>query len=262
MRGRADKLAQNPATKDVAAGLRMRQGMIDETLDQVPELQPARADYRAKSQAIDVLGKERRDVFSTDPTDYQSWVASLSPEAREANKVAIRQEIMDTLGGQRASTFGSVEELATSEYARQNLAAALGPEEAQSYLSNLSARLEQVRNARFVSPNDGSRTAVLENDVSGLVDTAKAVGQAARGDVVGGGWRILERWLLNRGVSDQSARIIAEAAADDTALTRIVAEIEAQRPGAGQEFLALRQAVIAGGATSSLRTNEERQAPR
>lgn len=228
-----------------ASGLKQRQGMIDQTLDRVPALAPARADYRAKSQALDVLGKKRQDVFSTDPRSYGQWLESLPPEARQANAVAIRQEILDTLGGQRSSTFGTVDELATSQYAQANLRQALGPE-ADKYLAHLTARLDQVRNARMVDPNAGSRTAVLENDVSGLMKAGGALGDVARGNIPGLVRRGVD-WLATRGVSEQDARLIAEAAIDPAKLPQVLQLLERQiGPGPAREFIALRNAALVG----------------
>lgn len=238
-----------------ASGLKQRQGIVDQTLDKVDELQPARADYRAKSQALGVLGKERQDAFSTDPATYGKWLESLSPEARNANAVALRQEVLDTLGGQRSSTLGTVDELTTSEYARANLKQALGPE-ADRYLAHLEARLSQVRNARMVDPNAGSRTAVLSNDLEGVVKTAgkaASVGMsAARGDIVGAAGKI-GQWFLSRGVSEDQARILARASMDPKGLPHILKAIEARAGKQGvQQFLQVRNAALIGGASTLL----------
>lgn len=251
MRGRADKLAQSPDTRDIASGIRPRVGDIDTTLDNVPELAPARADYRAKSQAIGVLGKDRQDIFSTDPADYAKWLDSLPAEAREANKVAIRQEIVDTLGGQRASTMGSIDELATSAYARDNLAMALGPEEAGRYLANLQARLEQVRNASFVSPNAGSRTAVLENDLGNLKEVGGVMKDVARRDLWSLGDRALQ-WFASRGIGEREARQLSELASDPQRLDEVLAHLQ-RRYGerAAQEFVQWQRALPAALAVTS-----------
>lgn len=259
MRGRAKKLSQSPDTADIGAGLTPRVGMIDDTLNQVPELAPARADYKAKSQALGVLGKERKDVYSTDPADYASWLDSLPEEAREANKVAIRQEILDTLGGQRASTFGSVDELATSPYVRDNLAMALGPDEARSYLANLQARLDQVRNASFVSPNAGSRTAVLENDISGLKEVGGAVGDTMRGNIAGLAQRAAQ-WFASRGINEREAQTLSEAAIDPRRLDELLNHLERRYgQGAAQDFIQWRQAILPGAvaATAAARAPQQ-----
>jgi hypothetical protein len=260
MRNRASAMAKNNRG-DVASGLGDRVRMIDQTLAQVPEIQPARANYQAKSQAIGVLGKDRKDVFSTDPQDYGKWLASLSPEAGDANKVAIRQEILDTLGGQRSSTFGSIDELASSEYAKANLRQALGPE-ADRYLAHISARVEQARNAGMVNPNAGSRTAVLENDLSGVKKGVSAFASAARGDAGGLAMKLGE-WLLSRGVSEADAQALARAAVDPAQTQAVIRQLSS-RYGAGtaNQFLRLRNAGLSGALALSSQVSAAQPQPR
>ena len=238
---RAKTLGQR-GSRDIAGGVRARAADLDTALGGVEGLEPARAAYKAKSQAIDILeGPERLDVFSTDPSDYAAWMAQLSPEARRANQVGIRQEILDTLGGQRASTFGSLDELATSPYVRENLRAALGQDVADGYLANLAARLEQTRNATFVSPNANSRTEVLRNDVAeatkGVIDTGVKV---ARGDGIGLIQSALD-WFTRRGISAKQAEALARATTDPAQLDRLLVAL-AKRSGP-DEARSLLQAV-------------------
>lgn len=237
-----------------AGGSYQRQKQLDSVLNDVEEIKPARQDYRNKSQAIGVLGKERQDIFSTDPGDYGRWLQGLSPEARQANQVAIRQEVLDTLGGQRSSTFGSVDELATSEYAKANLAQALGAD-AKPYLAFLEAKLEQVRNARMVDPNAGSRTAVLENDLGGVMRDVGAVGgKAMSGNPVGAAFEGAKIWLARRGISEQQARVIAEASTDPAKLQNVLAYLEQKlgKPAAQQYLEQLRRPALAGVASGAI----------
>lgn len=225
------KTAGRRGANDIAGGLRGREVDLNNALDNVDGLDVARADFKAKSQAIDILdGKERLDVFSTDPADYANWLSSLTPEAQRANQVGIRQEILDTLGGQRASTFGSLDELATSPYVRDNLRVAMGDDVADQYIANLSARLEQTRNATFVSPNAGSRTAVLENDTAQAAKGAIDIGsKVVRGDALG----LLQStadWFTRRGVSQEQAEAVAKAMTDPAQLDRVITAI-ARRSG-------------------------------
>lgn len=238
-RERGGKFAEM-GRRSSARGALVRRDQLDAVLDKIDAVKPARAAYRAKSQAIDVLNKPgvRQDIFSTDPTDYAAWLKSLPPEARRANQVAIRQEILDTLGGQRASTFGSLDELATSPYVRDNLRAAIGPD-ADQYISHLTQRLEKTRNAGFVAPNAGSRTAVLNDDMASKTGEALQIG----GRVVSGDWRgaigtAVVNWLKNRGISEQQAASIARYAVseDQAQLDRMIVAIERRLgPKAGRE---------------------------
>jgi hypothetical protein len=242
-------LAQN-GSNDIASGMFKRQDLINSALDNVDGLQPARAAFRAKSQAIDILTKPgvRKDPFSTDPSDYKAWVDSLPPEAQHANQVAIRQDILDTLGGQRAGTAGSIDELATSQYAKQNLAAALGDKEAGDYLGNLSARLAQRGNATFVSPNGGSRTAVLQNDAGNALGRAVSVADTAHkvatGNVVGLAAKAAA-WLKTRGLSDSDATELAQASVDPGRLDSVISAIrQLKDPETARGFVNFRGGLI------------------
>jgi len=240
--GERAETAGRRGARDIASGLRSRQSAITGALDNVEGLGEARANFRQTTQAINVAdGTDRLDIFSTDPADYGQWVQSLGPEARRANAMAIRQEILDTLGGQRSSTFGSLDELSTSPYVRENLAAAVGEEAADGYLRNIAARLRQTRNASMVTPGAGSRTAVLENDLGevgrNVSAGANAVQQTLRGDVIGLA-RTAADWWRRRGVSPAQAEALARVTTDEGMLDRLIAAAEARGgQGAGQDFL-------------------------
>ncbi|MCR5876990.1 hypothetical protein [Phenylobacterium sp. J367] len=238
-----------------ARGALARRDQLDQTLEGVEGLRPARETYRNQSRAIEVArGENRLDPLSTDPRDYAAWVRSLPPEAQEANRVAIRQQILDTLGKQRENSFGALDQLTSSQYARQNLSAAFG-DGADRFLNEVGARVAQARNAQFVQPNAGSRTAVLANDVGNQAQqTVGAVRQGLSGDVIGLAARAIDMWR-GRGLSEQQARELAMMAVDpnqtDAAIQAIAARLA---PRERQEFLSLRNAIGVGaiaGATAS-----------
>jgi len=262
-KGRA--LAQNGAT-DIASGMFKRQELINGALDNVEGLQPARAAFRAKSQAIDILTKPgaRLDPFSTDPADYKAWADSLPPEAQHANQVAIRQDVLDWLGGQRASSMGSIDDLTSSQYAKQNLATALGQKESGDYLANLMARLAQKRNATQVSPYAGSPTKMLQNDTSGLdrmVDLADTAVKVKTGNLMGLAAK-LSAHLKTAGLSDETARALARAATDPTKLDAVIAAISrAKGPQAARSFVNFRGGLIGAARGAGQARTLQPQAP-
>ncbi|MCR5881189.1 hypothetical protein [Phenylobacterium sp. J367] len=119
----------------------------------------------------------------------------------------------------------------------------------------MGARVAQARNAQFVQPNAGSRTAVLANDVGNQAQqTVGAVRQGLSGDVIGLAARAIDMWR-GRGLSEQQARELAMMAVDpnqtDAAIQAIAARLA---PRERQEFLSLRNAIGVGaiaGATAS-----------
>lgn len=257
-RDRGTAFAARPGGNTRAAGAYGRRAQIDETLDAVDELKPTRAAFREKSTAIDVArDKTRVDPFTTDPADYGRWLQSLPPAARNANRIAIRQDILDTLGGQRQGTLGTLDSLATSPYARDNLRQAFGAD-ADQFAAEISARLEQTRNASFVEPNAGSRTTVLANDAAETAKTGVQVArQAARFDLPGLAVSAIDMWT-RRGISKVDAEAIARIAVDQNATDQIVAAAmrRLNTPARRQEFMNLRNAATVGGlslATGSAR---------
>lgn len=211
-----------------AKGALTRRDEIDATLEGIEALKPAREAYRAKSQAIEVArGDNVSDPFSTDPADYGAWLKGLSPEAREANKVALRQDILDRLGGQKANSLGTLDQVESSEYFRDNLRQAIGDEAADQFIGNIRARLRQTRNASFVSPNAGSRTAVLDNDlgaVQGALAAADVAQKGLRGDLIGVANSAAD-WFRRLGVADADASALARVVTDPSRVDELVAAV-------------------------------------
>lgn len=247
-----------------ARGAFERRNQLDSTLDNVDALKPSRQAYAEKSRAVDVAtGKNWLDPQTNDPADYADWLRSLPPEARNANRLKIRQEILDTLGPQKANSFGALDSLTTSPYARENLRQALGEREAEQFLGQIAARLEQTRNASFVQPNAGSRTAVLENDTADLAKRGIEAGrQVFRGDAIGLVQSGVDMFL-RRGFSKEQAEKLARLAVDQTQTDAAIDAIaRTLTPAARGELFRLRDAAAVGAvgmATGGFRpTNEER----
>lgn len=183
MAGRAQAMNQRPDTRDIASGLFGRASQIDEALDGVPELAPARQAYREASGAIEAV-EAPLNVFNTEPRRFADWVRGLTPEQREAATVGIRQTILDQLGRQRNAGTGTLDNIAQAPYARQNLSALLGDEAAGQYIASVQARVQQAQRAARVSPNTGSQTMLRAQDegvnpvelVSAALDGVQSLG--------------------------------------------------------------------------------------
>lgn len=241
-----------------AKGALQRRDEIDSTLEGVEALKPARDAYRAKSQAIEVArGDNASDPFSTDPADYGAWLKSLSPDAREANKVAMRQDILDRLGGQKANSLGGLDQIESSEYFRDNLRQAIGDEAADQFIGNIRARLRQTRNASFVSPNAGSRTAVLENDLgpaTGALAAADVAQKTLRGDMIGVA-KTAADWFRRLGVAEADATALARVATDPARVDELVAAVRG--PGGAAKAKKMVQALDAAAANANSALEKE-----
>lgn len=243
-RQRGTAFAARPGRGMRAAGAFDRQGQINQVLDAAPGLTEARTAYRNTSQAIDVAGGVGTpNPFTTNPTDYAAWVQNLSPEARAANQVRVRQMMQDTLGRQRSNTFGTLDEWTTAPYAAPNLRTTFG-EQADQFVANMTGRLAQARNASFVQPNAGSRTQVLANDVGNTAqNVVGGLRQAGSGDILGLAARAVDAWR-SRGINPQQAEELARIAVDpnqtEAAIQAIAARLD---PATRQQFLSLRNAL-------------------
>lgn len=226
MRGRAQAMQQRPDTRDIAGGLFGREAQIDTALEGVEALAPARAQYRALSGAADVI-ENRPDIFSTDPQDFRAWVDTLSPEARDAAIIGVRQDILDTLGRQRNAGSSSLDSLTQAQYSRDNLSALLGPEEAQRYLDNVAARVQGAQRAQRVSPNTNSQTfgRGMDEETLGVAERLGAVTDAATGVMgnLGGIARTIDRIRARATMSpEERAAIVQMGFGSADELERIV----------------------------------------
>lgn len=226
MRGRAQAMQQRPDTRDIAGGLFGREAQIDTALEGVEALAPARAQYRALSGAADVIDN-RPDIFSTDPQDFSAWVDTLSPEARDAAIIGVRQDILDTLGRQRNAGSGSLDTLTQAQYSRDNLSALLGPEEAQRYLDSIAARVQGAQRAQRVSPNTNSQTfgRGMDEETLGVAERLGAVTDAATGVMgnLGGIARTIDRIRARTTMSpEERAAIVQMGLGSADELERIV----------------------------------------
>lgn len=214
----------------LGAAMAQRVEGVDTALDSAPGLTQARANFRDLSQQVDLLQPGAVNIFD-DPANFARQVADMTPQAREAALVRVRQDITDQLGRQRDAGTGTIDNLRQAQWSQQNLATLIGPERARQYIDELTARVQQTQRAGRVSPNTNSQTfgrAADEaafsaaNAMSAVVDTA----QSLRGDVNAGG-RTVDRiasWLARAGMSQEERNAIVNmgiGSADE--LERIVA---------------------------------------
>lgn len=225
LRDQGEQLSRSGA-RDIAAGVRGRRGAINESLDAFEGLAEARASYRNLSGAADVVNN-RPDIFSTDPQDFRSWVDTLSPEARDAAIIGVRQDILDTLGRQRNAGSGSLDTLTQAQYSRDNLSSLLGPEEAQRYLDSIAARVQGAQRAQRVSPNTNSQTfgRGLDEETLGVAERLGAVTDVATGVMgnLGGIARTIDRIRARTTMSpEERAAIVQMGLGSADELERIV----------------------------------------
>ena len=181
MGGRGAKMNQSPDTRDIASGLFDRANEIDAALEAVPGLQPARQTYRgmtAQDQALELGGS---NAFNN-PDEYiqalRDKIAMATPvdnpfpvtgdDIRGAAGVGLARDIERQIGAPTEGATGFLNKLSTGTNSGRVLEETF-PGQAEQYREAINQLVGQLNDARFISPNHGSQTALRLED-TGLID--------------------------------------------------------------------------------------------
>lgn len=180
-RGRAEAMNQRPDTRDIASGLFGREAMIDDVLEGVPSLVPARQTYRDMSQAIEAA-QNPQGLMTAEPTTFRTNIGGMPEAARDAAIIGERQAVLDTIGRQRDAGVGYLQNMTQGDYPQQNLAAMLGEDAAGRFTDRVNLRIADAQRAARMSPNTNSQTFGRAIDEQQF-NAAEAVGSVT--DVIG-----------------------------------------------------------------------------
>lgn len=205
-RERGGKFAEM-GRRSSARGALVRRDQLDGVLDSVDGLQPARANYRETSQAIDAIN-DGPGALATPFDEYRPFVEGLAPRARAAAQVRARQDIRDALG-KRANSAGTLRAIAHAPDVGDNLRALFGPEEADRYIRSARLMLDRSENANFIAPNTGSQTTPRNADSKTFMSVVNAVRDPIQA--------ILERVANGLTITDAEAAALARAGVSMTA---------------------------------------------
>lgn len=162
------------ADNEMAADFYARQGVVNDALDSVPELAPARATYRGYQTASDAseLGQSALQP-STRPADYADELGRLQaisdetlaisnqdaiPSAMQGAGVGLRDQIVNTIGNLPEGATGFLNRLSTARNPAQVLDTTYGAQGGQ-FREGVGALVTDLNNARFIDPSTGSQTA-------------------------------------------------------------------------------------------------------
>lgn len=181
---------EDPRTRDIAGGMFSRADDIDAMLAQVPELQPARQTYRGMTGQEKALELGGSQPF-TDPNAYQAELRKLmemqtpvdnpfpvsGEDIRGAAGVGLRDDIIRNVGAPTEGATGYLNRLATGTNTGRVLEETF-PGKAQPYREGVGQLVQQLNDARFVSPNSGSKTAAVLEE-TGLLDALPPTSKTA-----------------------------------------------------------------------------------
>lgn len=214
--GRGEQLAQRPGTRAVGAGIQNRAGQVDQALENVQGLAPARAAYRDMSQQIEAVDAGGRFVGGN-PDDILPVMAGASNDAQSAFRAAAARNI-ELRAGTTGSAPGVASRLAVpGTPQREIMDGTLGPIDAERLARAARGERDMVANANRADPGVGSNT-----NMDG-VDTERARGviAAIRRPISSAAEWVGER-IAARGFSPQEAEAFIAAAQDPAQTDRLI----------------------------------------
>lgn len=141
---------------------------VNATLDQVPELGPARATYKDMQAQRDALEHGQQGVapgaFPEDFTPRMDELAGMSPKARDAAAVGYRSQVLGQIGAPAEGSTGLLNRLSSSDNQAAIQDSIFGQDIAERFRKGVGNRVEQLQNARYVSPKTGSQTETRATD--------------------------------------------------------------------------------------------------
>lgn len=215
--GRAERLAQNPATRAVGAGVAQRAGMVDETLGGVEGLAPARDAYRQASRQIEATQMGGR-FMNANPDEFAGAMQGLSPDQLQPARAATARSIEIA-----ARNPGSAPGVARRLYAdpeTANMGRAVMGEDMDRLSQAARAEAGAVRNAIEINPRAGSPTSMNAQDSLGAAGAVLGVARDATNPIALAGRAVSA--IRNRGFSDAEAEAIVTAAIDPQQTERLI----------------------------------------
>lgn len=236
MRDRGIALNSGPNRQGARAAAHFdRVSDIDTALDQTPGLQEARGQYRGYSERIRGIDLGQTAI-NTPSSEYASQVGRLAtPGGQEAVGVGHRQAIIDAIQRPAEGSTGALNRLSTSEQQRQNLTTSFGPDVASRFQAGISNEARRLQNARFISPNTGSQTALRTADAS-LVESLPIEGKVGLIKTI---WNTIRQGDI---LSDAEREAIVRLGTSEADLRRIIA----QSPNSNPEQIARRILLVPG----------------
>jgi len=182
MSGRGAKMNQSPDTRDIASGLFDRASDIDQALDNVPGLLPARQSYRGLSAQGEAVDLGMGNPFAH-PSDFEYELEKLLGKATPDNipvpvsadqirggaRQGVVQNILDSINAPAEGSMGYLNKLSTPGNNYGQVLSEVAPNEAQGYQEAIGNLVQQLKDARFINPNTNSQSVARLHD-AGLVD--------------------------------------------------------------------------------------------
>lgn len=250
--------ARTPARMTESPGLTERGQGIDNVLAVVSsEYSTARDNYATNKQRE--AGLARGNLLNMTGPEGVAAIRRMRDAERAGAKVAVRQALQDWFTG-TTSADAPLRRIQLEDDVRTILTELYGADEAGRLVDYAKVARERLNNARYVAPNTGPQTFNRGADAQAIADMANTGLEIATGGKVAIFRRVISS-LLDKGLTDSDAQLLAEAAADPARLEAIIADIEIRQPRVGQQLRAALPRAAAVGAVSQSGSRERRQRP-
>lgn len=218
MSGRAEKLAQNPATRAVGAGVGQRAGQVDQALENVEGLGPAREAYRGASRQIDAARMGERFMGNANPDDFTGAMQGLTPEQLAPARAASARSI--EIAARNPGAAPGVARRLYADPETANMGRAVMGEDMGRLSQAARAEADAVRNGIEINPRAGSPTNLNQQDTLGAAGAVLGVARDATNPIALAGRAISA--IKNRGFNDAEAEALVQAAIDPVQTDRLI----------------------------------------
>ncbi|MBP9755748.1 MAG: hypothetical protein KBD40_12180 [Phenylobacterium sp.] len=220
---------------DIASGLFGRRESINQSLDGVPGLAPARARYADLTGQIDAVDTGQGFLVGRNGRDqFVSAVEGMTPDQLKVARTSAANLVDNQAGGSPTAALSVADQLSLGQNQQAATSALVGPEQAATLARNVSLESGLVRNAQDTNPRTGSQTQLNQQGAANLAGTLRNGIQMARGDFLG---PVIE-WLGSLGINPQEAEQFVRAGMDPAQTEAFLSALEARGgPGAAASFI-------------------------
>lgn len=204
-----------------ASGYFGRVNDLDTALNQTPNLQEARSQYRSLSNQMEAVQFGQSGISK----NIADEASRLSGMEKVAGGIGYRDAIVSGIEHPAAGSTGILNRLATATDQAKTLEAFYGPEAANKFRTGISNEIERLRNARFINPNLGSQTAPrsMEALIFDSIPTGKINWLKGAIDFIRGGGTLTPAQraeIIRLGTSEANLRLLARTPAPTSQIAR------------------------------------------
>ena len=224
---------------DMARGLRDRVNDIDNSLNKVEAIAPARADYGNLSTNIEAAEHADKNILSDGveglPNQFISERAAMRDKLRpvgdaqptgfdDSSQIAAKNSILENIGKPAEGATGILNKISNKgQNTGKKLANVFGPTRTDRYQEGIGNEVDRVKNARAVDATVGSKTGINTEDAGSGLAAQLVEGMA---HVKSGGGTAVYKFIVNAlkdggRLTDEEYKILSELGTGNADLSKL-----------------------------------------